>query len=58
MQEKLAKLINVKSAVTLTLTGIFAYLAASGNISTEQYMNIYAVIIAFYFGTQSEKKNP
>jgi len=40
--------------VTLVLTGVFAYMAVTGNIS-QDFMTIYAVIIAFYFGTQSQK---
>ena len=45
---------SVKSIVTLVLTGVFAYMAVTGNIS-QDFMTIYAVIIAFYFGTQSQK---
>ena len=36
------------------LTGVFAYMACTGQIS-QDFMTIYAVIIAFYFGTQSQK---
>lgn len=36
------------------LTGVFAYMAVVGKIS-QDFMTIYAVIIAFYFGTQSQK---
>jgi hypothetical protein len=50
---KIAKLIDVKSLVTLTLTGVVAYLAIIGRIDIE---NIYLMIIAFYFGTQVQKK--
>lgn len=50
---KIAKLIDVKSLVTLTLTGVVAYLAVIGKIDIE---NIYLMIIAFYFGTQVQKK--
>lgn len=49
-----ANLLSVKSIVTLILTGVFAYQAVTGNIS-QDFMTIYAVIIAFYFGTQSQK---
>ena len=49
-----ANLLSVKSLVTLTLTVVFAYMAVAGKIS-QDFMTIYAVIIAFYFGTQSEK---
>ena len=51
---RIANLMSVKSIVTLVLTGVFAYMAVTGNIS-QDFMTIYAVIIAFYFGTQSQK---
>lgn len=56
MKEKLAKLIDVKSIVTLVLTGLFCVLAIKGDISQE-VQTIYLMIIAFYFGTQHAKKN-
>ena len=52
--KRIANLMRVKSIVTLVLTGVFAYMAVTGNIS-QDFMTIYAVIIAFYFGTQSQK---
>ena len=52
--KRIANLMSVKSIVTLALTGVFAYMAVTGNIS-QDFMTIYAVIIAFYFGTQSQK---
>lgn len=54
IHKRLANLMSVKSLVTLVLTGVFAYMAVTGNIS-QDFMTIYAVIIAFYFGTQSQK---
>lgn len=53
--KRLAALMSVKSLVTLILTGVFAYLAVTGQIA-QDFMTIYAVIIAFYFGTQSQTK--
>ena len=59
MKEKLVKraanLLSVKSLVTLTLTAVFAYMAVAGRIS-QDFMTVYAVVIAFYFGTQSQKQ--
>lgn len=52
--KRLGNLLSVKSLVTLVLTGVFAYMACTGKIS-QDFMTIYAVIIAFYFGTQSQK---
>lgn len=54
LNKRIANLLSVKSLVTLVLTGVFAYMAVTGNIS-QDFMTIYAVIIAFYFGTQSQK---
>lgn len=55
MKNKLAKLIDVKSIVTLALTVLFCILAYKGTIPQE-VNNIYLMIIAFYFGTQHAKK--
>lgn len=52
--KRLGALMSVKSLVTLVLTGVFAFMACTGRIS-QDFMTIYAVIIAFYFGTQSQK---
>lgn len=51
---RLATLLSVKSLVTLTLTTVFAIMSINGVID-QNFMTIYAVIIAFYFGTQSQK---
>ena len=50
------KLLTIKSIVTLLLTVLFCVLAANGEISGEQFMTIFATVVAFYFGTQHEKK--
>lgn len=52
--KRIAALLSVKSLVTLTLTGVFAFMACTNQIS-QDFMTIYAVIIAFYFGSQSQK---
>ena len=54
--KRATNLISVKSIVTLTLTGVFAYMAIKGTIS-QDFMTIYAVIIAFYFGVQTQSYN-
>ena len=52
--KRLAALLSVKSIVTILLTVVFAYLAIIGEVSQE-FMMVYTVIIAFYFGTQTQK---
>ena len=54
LKSRLAQLLTVKSLVTLALTGVFAFMAVTGKIS-QDFMTIYAVIISFYFGTQTAK---
>lgn len=50
-----ARLLSVKSLVTLALTIAFAVLVLTGGVD-QDFMTIYAVIISFYFGTQHERK--
>ena len=50
-------LLTVKSIVTILLTVVFAYLAIVGRISGEQFLTIFSVVIAFYFGTQYQKNS-
>ena len=56
MKERLTKLLTVKSIVTIISTVVFSYLAIVGNITPEQFMTVFTMIIGFYFGTQHEKK--
>ena len=56
MKEKFAKLIDVKSIMTLVLTIVFCVLALTGGISGKEFQTIFTVIVGFYFGTQSMKK--
>lgn len=56
MLSKIMKLINVKSIVTIVLTVVFALLSIKETISGEQFLMIFTTVIAFYFGTQHEKK--
>ena len=50
-----ANLLKVKTIVTLLLTVVFCVLALTGTISGADFLTVFTVVIAFYFGTQSEK---
>ena len=54
--KNLANLVKVKTIVTLTVIAIFAVLALRGDITADNVMVIVSTVIAFYFGTQTEKK--
>ena len=53
---RLAALLCVKSIVTLILTAVFAVLALTGRVG-QDFMTVYTVIVAFYFGTQLHEKD-
>lgn len=58
MQEflrKVAKLIDVKSIISIATTFVFCYLALSKYLSAEVFISVYSIVIGFYFGTQYEK---
>lgn len=54
--KNLANLVKVKTIVTLTVISVFAVLALRGDITADNVMVIVSTVIAFYFGTQYEKK--
>lgn len=56
MKKKLAKLIDVKSIVTIVLTIVFATLALTERITGQDFLTVFSVVIAFYFGTQTQKQ--
>ena len=55
LKERLANLLCVKSIVTILLSAVFCILALKGNINTQEYLTVFAVVISFYFGTQHER---
>lgn len=60
LKEQLAKLLKVKSIITILITLVFSYLSIIGVINEENFMSIFKLIIIFYFGTQvgkQEKEN-
>ena len=56
LKKRLANLLAVKSIVTVILTAVFAYLSVAGQVTTDQFLTVFTVVIAFYFGTQAERK--
>lgn len=56
LKKRLANLLCVKSIVTIVLTGVFAYMTVTGGVNADQFLTVFTVVIAFYFGSQVEKK--
>ncbi len=57
MKERLAKLITVKSIVTLIIVFVYCYLAITEKVDMKGFESIVLMIMAFYFGTQMDKKD-
>ena len=55
LKKRLGNLLTIKSLVTLALTVVFAFLTCTGGVAADQFMTVFTVVIAFYFGTQSAK---
>ena len=56
MKKRMEKLLSIKSLVTLAMTGVFCVLALKGTLSGRAFLTIFTTVIAFYFGTQTAKK--
>lgn len=56
MKKRAANLLTVKSIVTLVLTAVFAALALRREVSGTEFVTIFTVVVGFYFGTQSQKR--
>ena len=55
IKKRLANLCSVKSIVTILTTIVFCYLSVTGVLSSEQFIAIFTTVVAFYFGTQTQK---
>ena len=57
MKEKLAKLIDVKTVVTFTITAVFAYLAVTEKIPIDQFMIVAIMIYTYFFTKKSGERD-
>lgn len=56
MKEKIAKLIDLKSIITMCITGALIYGFISNKITPEQFMTIATMIFTFYFAKKEKKE--
>lgn len=54
--KNLAALVKDKTIVTLIVVVVFAVLALRGGLQPDTVMTIVTMVVAFYFGTQTEQK--
>lgn len=56
IKERIAKLIDVKSIMTIMLTTVFCVLALFGVIKAEQFLTVFTVVVSFFFGVKSGRE--
>lgn len=52
MKKALLDLIEIRSIVAILLTIGFVILVIRGDIKNHAFINIYSIVISFYFGTR------
>ena len=55
--EALTELLKVKTIVTLVIIAVLAALSLNGSVEPDKFLTIATMVVAFYFGTQNEKKS-
>ncbi len=56
LSKRVTALLSVKSIVTIVLTAVFAVLALRRDVTAQDFLTVFLMVISFYFGTQSQKK--
>ena len=54
IRQRIYNLLCIKSLITLALTGLFVFLAATDRVNAHDFLTIFSIVIAFYFGTQTQ----
>lgn len=53
---KFMNLIEIKKIIALTLTFVFCYLSITNNLAPEQFLTVFSLVIAFYFGQSTARQ--
>ena len=56
MKEKIAKLIDLKSIITLCLTGLLIYGLITSKFESKDVMTIIVMVFTFYFAKKDNKE--
>ncbi|MFU0784478.1 MAG: Phage protein [Thermoanaerobacterium thermosaccharolyticum] len=56
MKEFLKSFLQIKKIIALILTIVFAILSIKSYISSEQFLTIFSMVIAFYFGQSTVRQ--
>ena len=53
--KRFANLLTVKSIITLVMLAVFAYLTVRAGVISPEFMELFKMVVIFYFGTQAGK---
>ena len=56
IKDRIAKLVDVKTIVTFSLTATFVFLSIRDRIEPQVFLTVYSTVIGWYFGSQTRKK--
>ena len=48
IRRRIYNLLCIKSIVTLALTGLFVFLAVTGQVSARDFITVFSIVIAFW----------
>lgn len=55
MKDKLAKLIDVKTIVTILLTVVFCALCLRGTIKGDSFMTVFVMVMTYFFTRKKDE---
>lgn len=54
--KELKNLLQVKKLIALLLTIVFCVLAITKQVTSEQFLTVFSLVIAFYFGQSTARQ--
>lgn len=54
--KELKALISVKKIIALLLCLVFCYLAVIGKVTSQEFLTVFSLVVAFYFGQSTAKE--
>ncbi|MDU5038440.1 MAG: hypothetical protein E6239_02195 [Clostridium perfringens] len=55
-KDLIIKLLSIKRVIAFILTLVFSYMAITGEVKSTEFITIFSMIIAFYFGQSIGRK--
>lgn len=56
MKQFLTQFLQIKKIIALITTIVFCILSVRGSISSTEFLTIFSMIVAFYFGSSSTRQ--